>query len=230
VFETLNAINNSFDVVGCYNLQSTLSSEFISCSLAASPDAEMQPDINFNPADDSFMVTCLNQTTQMLPFLTNGVNLQNPNQWTVVSDGYNDNPTGTDSNPKVTFSPDEASGANVWISELPGGNGIGLFDAVYSTYTGNRERFLKQDFPNLIVYPNPCTSTITVGFELAEEAYIDLALSDLLGQIVMNFPRNVFPGGIQRQTIDISSLPAGIYFIHYSCDGYQACKKINIIR
>ena len=122
--------------MGYYNLQAARTSHFKPLNIATSFNNELQPDICFNPYNSKFMVTYFDFTNKKLPFLTNDVNLANPNSWNVVSQGYNDNNNLVAPYPKVDLNIVQQNGMNAWISAGTGGNGIALFDAPYSTYTG----------------------------------------------------------------------------------------------
>ncbi len=81
---------------------------------------------------------------------------------------------------------------------------------------------------NLLVsiYPNPASTTVTV--ELNEELRMKneelLKVLDLRGRTVLT--QAVKQTGNQAITIDISALPAGIYYLHLMAEGVHAVEKV----
>jgi len=230
IFETTNSVNQSFDVLGYYNVQAATSDFFQPLTIAGTTDEELYPDIQFNSFDSTFVVTYFDSTNQKLPYLSNEVNLMNPDLWDVVSAGYNDQPVISAPFPKVIIHPIEGSGANVWIDMVPGENGTAMFDALYSTYTGNPEEEIQYDIMDLRIYPNPCHSILTVEFELIKREQIVIDLYDLNGKTVKNLTNLIYSSGNHRISSDLSHIPAGSYFLFCRSNGFHAYKKIIIIR
>ena len=72
---------------------------------------------------------------------------------------------------------------------------------------------------NVAVYPNPASSTITIG-GLNDFANLEVTLVNIQGQFVMSVDNSL--------EINVSDVEAGIYFIKINCDGQQYLQKIVI--
>ena len=72
---------------------------------------------------------------------------------------------------------------------------------------------------NVVVYPNPASSTINVG-GLNDFANLEVKLVNLQGQVVMSVDNSL--------EINVSDVEAGIYFIKIDCDGQHYLQKIVI--
>jgi hypothetical protein len=199
--------SGSYDTRGFYNLQATTSSHFNEFSLSSSSNNKTQPDINFNPYNSTFMLTYYDSTIQSLPFLTNNVNLPNPVTWNIVSQAYNDSPNLAAPYPKVALDMGQQQGADVWIKEGTGGNGVAMFDAPYSTYTGDSEITGSLD-KSIRVYPNPAKDKFEVRCAKCDIKSIEIF--NLTGEKVYGAE---FPGGT-GDVVEINlDFPAGVYFV-----------------
>ena len=158
LFYKYNTSSQRYDVTGYYNLQATNNSNFKKLTITNSAHNNLQPSINFNQFDSTFMVTFYDATTQKLPFLLNNFNLNNPDNWQVVSTGYNDDNNLAAPYPKVALDLGQKEGANVWTKEGTGGNGVDMFDAPYSTYTGISGNNTGSLARLIGAYPNPCSN------------------------------------------------------------------------
>ena len=63
-----------------------------------------------------------------------------------------------------------------------------------------------------MVAPNPAWGHATVRFELKEEANVVLALYDLQGGMLRQWPLGDLPAGRQEHVVDLSGLAPGSYF------------------
>ena len=72
---------------------------------------------------------------------------------------------------------------------------------------------------NVAVYPNPASSTITIG-GLNDFANLEVKLVNIQGQVVMSVDNSL--------EINVSDVEAGIYFIKIDCDGQHYLQKIVI--
>lgn len=72
------------------------------------------------------------------------------------------------------------------------------------------------------IFPNPTTNTLQIVYE--NSSITNLLLVDNLGRALIN---RTYSDPIFSVTEDISSLPAGIYFVRISCDKGQYLEKIE---
>lgn len=66
--------------------------------------------------------------------------------------------------------------------------------------------------PAISSYPNPTTGTINLTFSLSKEAPVQITLFDGLGRRVEDIFNGHYAVGNHELTIDLSHLPAGLYF------------------
>jgi hypothetical protein len=230
LFDKYIPSQNRYDIEGFYNKTATVSNNFTPFALNLSGDNRMQSSVAFNPYDETFMVTYYDSTTQKLPFLKNDFNISNANSWQYVSSGYNDDASLAAPWPKVALNMGQQEGANVWIKEGTGGNGVAMFDAPYSTYTrisgnnnGNNDRLLG-------VYPNPCRDVATIGVELKNPGNVKITLYDVYGQSVGVLTDRDFTSGKHNLKVDISNYPPGTYIYNLQTSAFPGSGKLVIVR
>jgi len=228
LFEKLRTDSNAFKIQGVYNIQPTSSNYFREFSLSGSSNNEIQPDICFNPFTSSFMVTYFDSTGKKLPFLSNNVNLTNPNSWEIESTGYNDEPNILKPWPRVELNYFKQDGINIWTKEGPGGHGISLFDAPYSTYTGITEHNLRQTIRLLRSFPNPCDESASVRFELTEKTQATISLYTILGQSIQAHPESQYSSGLNEVKLNTAKLPEGCYICILKTENHSASIKLLV--
>jgi len=79
------------------------------------------------------------------------------------------------------------------------------------------------DENKITVYPNPCTTKLKI--ESSKYEIKTLKIYDMLGQVIYN---EVLSVNQKSQSIDVSKLNSGIYFIEANFGGKKVCKKITI--
>lgn len=230
LFEKYVQGTNSWDIQGFYNLRATATNHFRELTISSSSHIKIQPDISFNPYDSNFMVTYFDSTDSKLPFLSNNVNMINPDSWVTVSPGYNDSSNITEPQPKVELDLTEHTGVNVWIKKQYGGKGAAMFDAPYSVYTG-----IEQVIPSGITllfgsFPNPCSSEVTIWFDLQKPQRITITLYGISGHCLGTITDQTFSCGKQFLKYDISHLSSGSYFYTLATEIFSETGKIMIVK
>ena len=221
---------NNYDLIGCYNLQAVSSNHFNLFNLAISGDNEIQPDITFNPFDNNFFVTYYNSTLQKLPLLKNNFNMTTPDSWTVISNGYNDSSNLIAPNPKITINPVQHECANLWIAEQDNANGVAMFDAQYSTWTGLPATDQSTNNKLISVYPNPCNTSLNVSFSLTGAESVKITLDDLIGEPRVTITDQLYPEGLYNLPFDVSNLSPGSYLLNFRAGNLNKTCKVFIIR
>ncbi|MEZ0486985.1 T9SS type A sorting domain-containing protein [Fibrella aquatica] len=85
--------------------------------------------------------------------------------------------------------------------------------------------------PLFAVYPNPATGTVRVTAELAQTATEGtMTLSGPTGQTLRQLPVAVRNGKQISEQLDVSQLPAGIYFLQLNAGDAKQVKKIMVTR
>ncbi len=81
----------------------------------------------------------------------------------------------------------------------------------------------------LIVYPNPVEDHVMIAFETSQDAGITLSIVNQVGQMMIKKTVAENTQGRIIEQLDISTLPAGIYFANVSCTcGKQLTAKFVI--
>ncbi|MEL6611940.1 MAG: T9SS type A sorting domain-containing protein [Bacteroidota bacterium] len=80
------------------------------------------------------------------------------------------------------------------------------------------------------IYPNPTTSTATVGFTLptAEEARVEVF--DLLGRRATTLADGFRAAGEHRVTLDATRLPSGVYVVRLSTPTTSLAERVTVAR
>jgi hypothetical protein len=78
------------------------------------------------------------------------------------------------------------------------------------------------------VYPVPAGNTLNVSFMLTKSEKIKIALYNNIGQEMMSIANEEIAGGVFNKTIDITTLPAGIYFCKLESDNSVTTKYVII--
>lgn len=66
----------------------------------------------------------------------------------------------------------------------------------------------------LMVYPNPANGPVTVSFNLDQDGTYEIEILDELGKLVKKIPSKNYPAGMQKVSLELSGLRAGIYYCH----------------
>ncbi|MBP7244161.1 MAG: T9SS type A sorting domain-containing protein [Bacteroidia bacterium] len=128
---------------------------------------------------------------------------------------------------------------NIWITTQ--GMGIAIFNPtgvvgydclnkrlqLCSTPTALNENNAANEM-NMVVYPNPFSTTTTLNFNLNVNCKINLTISDIQGRTVKTFYSPELQKGNNQLQLDLSGLNAGIYFCNlYAKNHFQTVKIIK---
>jgi hypothetical protein len=175
------------------------------------------------------MLTYFDSINHKLPFITHDFNMNNPDSWTTVSSGYNDNSNITSPCPKVKLNTFHQDGMNVWIADKPDGKGIALFDAPFSTYTGI-SKINNIDGTILFgAFPNPCISTTNIIFEIDRQQHVKISIYNILGQFEKCVTNQIYPPGKHKVKSDIHELSPGTYIYTLDTGNFSATGKIVVL-
>jgi hypothetical protein len=230
MFERYKPSVSRHDIGTYYNLQACSSTYFKPMTVTDPTHVNLQPDLAFNPYDSTFMFTYYDTTVKKLPFLKTVFNLPTPNNWTVVNSGYNDSPDITAPFPKVELNIGQPEAMNAWIANRPNGNGIVMFDAPYSTYTGVSGHGTGTSAKLIGSYPNPCSNKIKISFELKNAGNVTIDVMSILGQAQGTITNQEYSAGKHTVRYDVSGLPAGSYLYTVRSGEFSAAGKITVVR
>ena len=78
------------------------------------------------------------------------------------------------------------------------------------------------------IFPNPSASGCKVSFYLEQDGFVDLSLFDLSGNKVSAVFQKILARGPNTVTLDLESLPAGIYFLRLSTNQGTVARKLVV--
>ena len=78
------------------------------------------------------------------------------------------------------------------------------------------------------VYPVPASNTLNVSFMLDQSEKVKVALYNNIGQEMMSIANEEVAGGAFNKSVDITTLPAGIYFCKMESDHNITTKYVII--
>lgn len=95
------------------------------------------------------------------------------------------------------------------------------FDGTEHILVDNKEINIvtSDDFLLLNNYPNPFNPETTLRFVLMTETVIKIELINSLGEIITEFPEELYPAGNHNVTVNFSNLGSGMYFARFSAYG-----------
>lgn len=70
---------------------------------------------------------------------------------------------------------------------------------------------------DLKIYPNPTVSIASIQFSLANDADINIIVTDLSGKEILNLAQGILTAGMQQVSIDMNTFTAGVYFVSVKC-------------
>jgi hypothetical protein len=83
---------------------------------------------------------------------------------------------------------------------------------------------------SLHAYPNPTNGSLALDFYLPEEKKLQVQLIDITGRIAYSEKAGTYAAGKNKIQMDLSGLPAGIYFLRISGKGIQCTRKIVLTK
>jgi len=82
---------------------------------------------------------------------------------------------------------------------------------------------------SLTVYPNPVTTEVNVSFNLKQDSDVQIDLVNLLGSQMVSDRLNYFSGNYQH-TMNVATLPEGIYIMVIRAGDEAVSRKVQIVR
>ena len=230
VFEKYNPWSNENDIVGFYNMKSATGNSFNRFNVATTSNNEKQPSAEFNPNESNFMVTFLDSTAQKLPLVNKSFYMADPDNWNVVTPGYNDESGLQSPWPQVKVNHGNNQAIIGWTKIASNGKGIGLFDAPYIPPAGFTENTESRIIGKLEVIPNPCSNLVSIVFDLKKTERVVLDFFDVAGKSMEASTNQNYPPGRHRIFYNVASWPAGIYFCAFSAGDILKTGRICVIR
>lgn len=80
------------------------------------------------------------------------------------------------------------------------------------------------------IFPNPAKDAMHIHFITSQSTDVDIRLMNQAGQIIQNITPFRVEAGAHQQAIDLTMVPAGIYFMQINMDGRRLMKKIVVMK
>lgn len=102
-----------------------------------------------------------------------------------------------------------------------------LWKISFPAYTALSENEAGND---VIVYPNPVTTTTQFEFNAHAFGLAKLDINDVQGRLMLSQQNIKVQSGKNKINIDLSNLKSGMYFYHLTLNGFTCKGKISKIR
>jgi hypothetical protein len=79
-------------------------------------------------------------------------------------------------------------------------------------------------------YPNPSDGVATLPFEVAQTTTVRMTVYDVLGRQVAVLVNEEHAPGRYQVPLDVSRLSAGVYLYRIRMGGFQATRKLTVVR
>ncbi|MGK0390676.1 MAG: hypothetical protein ACI94Y_003436, partial [Maribacter sp.] len=138
------------------------------------------------------------------------------------------------------YTQNSADGNNyIWINNLPtnanmqirvrsncdGNDWSNYTDAIFHTL--DLIPRVAQSISKTKLFPNPANEVLNLEFKTMDASEVSIVISDNLGKVVVSM-NNTYQEGTQRETLDISRLASGYYFLTiYSNDKVETLKFVK---
>jgi len=93
----------------------------------------------------------------------------------------------------------------------------------------NPSDWLDNNISDLSVYPNPASDVLTIRYQLNRESEITMRISDVNGVPVHGL-HSQLNADMQENHIDVSQMPAGVYFLYLRSADQVISRKFVVLR
>jgi unsaturated rhamnogalacturonyl hydrolase len=79
-------------------------------------------------------------------------------------------------------------------------------------------------------YPNPFNPSTTIHYDLPIADHVELIICDVLGKEILTLINKKMPAGVHRFTVDMRTMPSGIYFYSLKTSYFVKIRKMILIQ
>ncbi len=90
--------------------------------------------------------------------------------------------------------------------------------------------FIPHQFALWQNYPNPFNPSTTIAFDLPEDAFVTVTVSNVLGQRVETVVEEWYQAGRHEVTFSAATLPSGVYLYRFSAGSFTQTRKMVILK
>lgn len=178
---------------------------------------------------DGEIIIALAPSNEWVPLYVNSDVLTRPHNPTDLRDYY------------LKCSITDASGttktSNEWYVDVttdlpPQMNSIAMDNSKLETVKISLENEVKakEDFSDLVNYPNPFNPSTQLSFTLKESGLVSLRVYNTIGKEVANLADGYYEAGKHTATFDGSNLASGIYFYRLTTPSATITKKMMLVK
>lgn len=101
---------------------------------------------------------------------------------------------------------------------------------LYSVTSGIDDIPTAPSIRGLTVYPNPASSAATVAFDVGDTSDLEISLYNSLGQKVRSLSHRTWLPGSYIETVQLTGLPAGVYFVQLQDERGSISRPLSVTR
>ena len=94
-------------------------------------------------------------------------------------------------------------------------------------YTGITPNTLANDYS---IFPNPASDNLNIKFNLVQQETVSYKLTDPSGRIVKENSLGVLSAGERNESLDVTDLSSGVYYVVVTIGSNQSTEKIVITK
>ena len=79
-------------------------------------------------------------------------------------------------------------------------------------------------------YPNPFSTSLSLGFETPETAQVRLVVYDVLGRAVATLVDDEVEAGRHTARLDAADLPSGTYLVRLTAGAFAETQRVTLVR
>ena len=113
--------------------------------------------------------------------------------------------------------------------QFHGAMGVGMFGG-FQVVSASVKQTKTVEGELLQNYPNPAQGTTTMSFTLTKSTKVNLGVFTLDGKEVANVAQGTLSQGQHSYTLDVSSLPAGLYFYRLFVNGEAITRELVVVK
>ena len=99
-----------------------------------------------------------------------------------------------------------------------------------STCPGTTSISEVQNDNDILVYPNPASTNLSVDFNLPTIEKTSICVYDIVGKKVAELIENTYSSGFHTENINIENLSTGIYFVNIKIGNNLYTQKVSVIK
>ncbi|HTN17446.1 MAG TPA: T9SS type A sorting domain-containing protein [Chitinophagaceae bacterium] len=121
------------------------------------------------------------------------------------------------------------SGSLLGISVITGGGNMIWIDDI-NVATGTAITEAVQNVENVLIAPNPASTSTTLTFNLNQKSDVNVVVLDAVGKTVVNVLNTELAAGEQKTTINTQDLATGVYMIKITAGDKVVTERLSVVK